>query len=482
MEIDTQIQDKLTERFSCLTPQAATALLREVERDKLRGGNTYPHEFVCAKLIQIMVDHRVTVMRLGTPETLFCAPFNIFLVDEKSEPSQRGIISRKSIMPIWNWLMSDLMRDVMPRLDADITHMLLSDDLAGAKRLMAEFHQKAGDEMWAALSAVEEGSREHMRYNALFGDASVLDDALEVARILQIAPALDQLSKNIPAGATLNRDADVQHMARLYRDFIKSTPAHVELGILLIAARLKKPYEILKVLKAHTRVESNIAVMRDPASVSGTTILISLENSMIEAINKIALYEDFDFVSKKITEFRDCAELFNNEFEISPKSLWGNRIIKIRNDLSSAISMQIGQLPRFINNLRYGREKLKSFQQESSKTAALQNSPNAYDVDQALYTAKLLMLAGLHIDQLSVNDALTRARNDSNKFIESISEMIVSDLSKAAGKEKDFIMRHFGPIVEMTQILQGDQLAALLERRGASASRAVRSKSTPQTR
>lgn len=467
MEIDRQKQQKLNERLAMLPAKAAIALLREVQSDELRGDDTYPHEFVRDQLIINLEKQGFASEHLGQPWILFCEPFDVFLVDVKNDTKQRGAILRKSIIAIWNWLLAELFPNELPDLEIKIIQALRDKKPDHARALMGEFHKQAGDRIWSELSVVEEGSRAHLSYNVKFGKPGVFEDALEMARVLRIAPALLQLRSQIREGLTLSDEQDVLQCHNLYKKFLQSADDHPELGMMLIARQLKNPYEVIKLAQYHTGAESDVVILPDPASQSGTLVLCDLDDSIGEAIKLISQYDDFPQVARKLTEFYDSMELFTSLIEISPRSSWGNRIIQTRNKLSSAIKMQIEQLPRLINILRYKRSTGRNVPQGDKESG-----PNSYDLNQSFYIAKLLQLSGRQLKQLSINDAYAKAKNEANNFIEAAAEITVTELAKGDQRKKRHVLTYFKPIVELTLILQGEELAALLERRGESAFRA----------
>ncbi len=468
MELDRQTREKLNAQLAFLPPKAALALLREVRRDEERGGNSYPHQFVAGKLRENLENQGFDAELLRQPWLLFSEPFQTFLVDRKNDARQRGAILKESAGIIWNWLWTELLSDQLPELEIRVLEALRDDRPSDARALMAAFHRQAGDRIWSQLSVVEEGSREHISYNSKFGKPGVFEDAMEIARALQIAPALIQLRSKMRAGLTLCHDEDVSHCHTLYRKFLKTADNHVELGMMLMARRLEKPYEVIKIIQHHVGAELDTIILRDPASQSATLVLCDLEDNIREALKLISQYQDFPLAAEKITDFYHSMAIFTSVVEISTRSLWGNRIIQIRNILSAAIKLQIEQLPRLIKILRY---KNKSQRFLSPKSGG-ESGPNAYDVNQTIYIARLLDLSGRFLSQLSINDAYAKARNEAINFLESVSEINVSELAKADAGEKNKILEYFKPVVELTLILQGEERAALLERRGESAFRA----------
>lgn len=468
MELDPHQREKLNQQLAALPPGSAISLLLEVQSDQLRGGDLYSHKFVLTKLIQILAGQGFKPEFLEQPKVLFREPFDAFLVDVKNDPKQRGTILRASLDVIWDWIATDLFLGQIQGMENKIIKALMANKPDDARALMSEFHQQVGDKIWSVLSPIEEGSREHIGYNAKFGKVGIFEDALEMARALQIAPALIQLRSKIRRGLTLNHDADVHHCHGLYMQFLSTADQHAELGMLLIAGRLENTYEILKLIKLHTTAEIDTDILRDPASQSGTLVLSNLQDSIGGSIKLISRYSDFPLVAKNITEFYHCTELFTSLVELSRKSLWGNMIFQNRNDLSTAIEQQIVQLPRLINLLRYKKGAQKFTQATNSDDIG----PSDYDIRQAVFIASLLRLAGRYLDQLSINDAYTKAKNEANIFVDSVAEIIVDELAKCDRQEKDTVLKYFKPMVELTLILQGEELASLLERRGDSAFRA----------
>ena len=88
--------DQLDAYLTGLTPKAAETLMREVERDRLRGGNGFPHEFVLEKARAVLQKNDASCDRIGSPRRVFCQPFEDLLVDRVAEEKQRGRIARSS--------------------------------------------------------------------------------------------------------------------------------------------------------------------------------------------------------------------------------------------------------------------------------------------------------------------------------------------------------------------------------------------------
>ena len=152
-----------------------------------------------------------------------------------------------------------------------------------------------------------------------------------------------------------NHNHDVIRCSGMFKNFKKFASDHHELGMLMISARLKHPYEIIKVIQHFNALDSDLLILRDPTSQSGTTVLQNLEQSISETIKLISQNDDFSAVAEKITEFYECAELFTSLMSISPKSIWGSLIFQIRSDLfrlrrdSNNLTIDVNQWQRFRN-------------------------------------------------------------------------------------------------------------------------------------
>ena len=141
MNLSSLKTEQLEAYLSSLTPAAARFLIREVELDRLRGGESFPHDLILTYARNALIDQEDQGERVGSPLRLFCSPFEDLLVDKTTADKQIGRIDRESIEPIWNWLCNELAVEQIGELDEILSRALIDDDRGSVSRCTRELHQ-----------------------------------------------------------------------------------------------------------------------------------------------------------------------------------------------------------------------------------------------------------------------------------------------------------------------------------------------------
>ena len=105
---DGQPIERLRAFLRELKPEVRALLTAELERAMLRGDDMPGAEMILTELRAEMRDGGKPAARPGSPQRMFFAPLDPFLVDDSPDRKHKGRISRTSIDPIWEWLCRDL--------------------------------------------------------------------------------------------------------------------------------------------------------------------------------------------------------------------------------------------------------------------------------------------------------------------------------------------------------------------------------------
>ena len=81
MELSQLKSEQLEAYLDSLTPKGAEFLVRQVERDRLKGGSNFPHEVILAKARAVLQRSNAAVSGLPDAEEWFCKPFQDLLTD-----------------------------------------------------------------------------------------------------------------------------------------------------------------------------------------------------------------------------------------------------------------------------------------------------------------------------------------------------------------------------------------------------------------
>ena len=169
MDLNQLKAEQLDAYLAALTPKAAAFLIREVERDRLKGGNAFPHDLVLGKAREVIRNAHKECVRLASPQRVFCQPFEGLLVDRTTEHKQTGRIARSSCDAVWSWLSKDIASDVLPQLSAQMAHAALSEDDEQIQELSNRLYKICHERLSAALDSIEPDTKAYGRIAAQLG-------------------------------------------------------------------------------------------------------------------------------------------------------------------------------------------------------------------------------------------------------------------------------------------------------------------------
>jgi len=106
---DALPSNKLREYLLELRPEARALLTSELERALLRGEAPPGASAILEQLRKNARREGRKLPRIGSPQRLFFAAVEPFLVSDIPERKHVGRIARASLDPIWRWICRDLM-------------------------------------------------------------------------------------------------------------------------------------------------------------------------------------------------------------------------------------------------------------------------------------------------------------------------------------------------------------------------------------
>src|SRR3954471_17280149 len=136
---ETVPKERLKQYLMELPAQARALLTTELERALMRGEEPPGASMILEALRGEARETGRKMPRLGTPQRLFFAPLEPFLVDDSPERKHRGRISRSSLDPIWNWICRDLVARRAKAYIEQVELLLTADETNGAEQVARAF-------------------------------------------------------------------------------------------------------------------------------------------------------------------------------------------------------------------------------------------------------------------------------------------------------------------------------------------------------
>jgi len=463
--------DQLDAVLQALTPESARTLIREVERDRLLGGKTIPHEFILRHARAVLGEAAGRGVRVGSPQRYFCVAFEDRLVDEAVPDKQSGRILRSSIGPVWTWLTERLAGEILEPVIEALTRAIIDKDQAEITRLAEQLCTTAGSQIRLALEELVPNTRIYLRTAAGLGGMRVLEDALDMAEALGYARLCATIHARTPAHIPALAHGEAEPFVALLRDLCGDSPAAVTTGLLAIMARLAVKTDILTIAVELMGTRKNAKLASSNAATVIECVLHDMELPAEHAIRDIRERAPVDRILANIAEFYGLAEGFENAIDLDLKGPWGKRLVKIRKRLSHAISAEIASAPRIIKSALFRRAVSPGAPATTTGSTALV-WPDQHDIHEAKFQVGLLNGIRHYLGQLPINAEYTRITAEVRLFLESLSEFVVDDVRSTCGETRACAEAYLEATAGILEIMFGDEAGELLRRRGRAAAQA----------
>ena len=464
VRISTLKAEQLESYLVSLTPAAARFLIREVELDRLKGGNSYDHDLVlkyARHALQMQGSH---FERVGTPLRLLCEPFADILVDSTTARKQGGRISRSSILPMWRWLTEDVAPERFAEMDRDLSLALLNEDRERIQHLTGQLHAMAAEKIAAALRGLGPDTKPYFRMVSQLGSARIVEDVLDIAGFLEKAPLLLEIRERLPAHIeSLGREETAAAFA-YYKQISDRTPEDAHLLLLILASRLRRPSEVLRIVTVIARSEKDADIRQTPMAMVCECLLHDMEVAALGALQAIGSRAPIALTRKFLAHFFEIAEAFVGLMDVDMKGVWGQRIVAIRNALSTNIRIEIESGPRLVKAALYGNRR-----RPLGPSATTVARPDQKAIEDAEYTVRLMLAVRPYLSQIPINAEFASIQSTVLSFIESVGEITIEDIRRSDGEERGGIEAYMSAIADFNELVFGAETAELLRRRARAA-------------
>lgn len=461
--LSTLRAEQIESYLASLTPAAARFLIREVELDRLKGGRTYDHDLVLKYARHALQMQDRHFARVGTPLRLLCEPFADILVDSTTARKQNGRIARSSILPMWRWLTQDVAPGRFAAIDRALSRALLAGDHDEIDGLARQLRAAAAEEIRAVLRDLEPDTKPYFQVAAQLGSARVVEDVRDIAGFLDNADLLQEIRARLPDHIeSMGREESAAALA--YHEQISGrAPEHAHLLLLILASRLRRPSEVLRVVPAIARSESDADIQQTPLAMVCECLLHDMEVAALGALQAIGSRAPIDLTRKFLAHFFEIGEAFVGLMDVDMKGVWGQRIVAIRNALSTNILIEIDGAPRLVKAALYSRRR------RSLGPGPTVAQPDEKSIDDAEYAVRLMLTVRPFLSQIPINAEFAGIQSTVLSFIESIGEITIEDLRCSEGEQRSCLEAYMRAIASFNELAFGDETAELLRRRARAA-------------
>lgn len=409
MDLDPIIAARLKAFLGGLGQVQARKLADAVERDRLAGGSSLPHE-------QILDGIRPILQRLATPRPglpsplrLFCEPFEDLLLSSPDDDAIPGRVSRQTLKLVWSWLKDDLLPDSINELSTRLADHTLNVKSEARHAVSAVLHAAASVALKAAL---DDGQTEDIAPNQspearknLIEEIRLIADTLEMASLA--FKLQDVLEKPLPEFDT----EMVVNARRVASPLIENQTHLLWTFLFLVRARLEKTWQILRL--AHALDEALAETGKKDARVMDRLsqfMAAELEMTAAKLENDAAILNDPLAFRDGVTNFISNAENIGREIQAAVlDSHYAERLAAIRIRLGARLCDICDHAPAEISRLL----PLQNYGLYANTTAGaeLDHRPSQADIDRALTFADFLRPNFSVFSQLGIDAVHAGARH-----------------------------------------------------------------------
>lgn len=464
MNLNQLKSEQLEAYLAALTPKAAEFLIREVERDRLKGGNAFPHELVLGKAREIIRKAEVSCARLSSAQRMFCKPFEGLLVDRTTELKSPGRITRSASQAVWKWLLTDIASDALPQLSVQLTEAALLEDAPKIQSLSGRLYKLCHERLDAALGSLEPDTKAYGRIAAHLGGEQILQDALEICHCLKRGAELLAHLDRAPMTVSDLSDEDVELYAQWYAEFESKCPGEAYFLLLSLMSRCPRAQDILNVVIQVVGSNDAEVIRRHSTGAAVEAMLHDIEVSAQRAREDIVACKGLTFIRAHLAQFHAHASALCDALELDLKGAWGHRLVAVRSELSATIGERIAAAPRLIKAAlirKSGRRELQS----TALTA-----PDPQKIEDAEFAVNLLIELRAFLGQLTLNAVYSRVKSEVEQFLEVIAERLLRDINDGPDDARTFALEGYLSAGRLMQTVFGKEAAELYLRRGRAAS------------
>ena len=439
-----------------LTGDIAARLANAIEADRLLDGRVLPHEAILESLRPALRDS--SAPRTPTPLRLFCRPFEDLLTSAPRKTKQKASIARASILPVWLWLGTDLIKTETESYITETKALILA-------RKYSESARRA-ESYWAAAGlALREGLKTQTARTAL-GDPLVLADAQEIALLLPAAADMLRIQEILPRQTPQFTEELVWQLRAIYDELAAKAPDVAPYVAVMAMNRLAKPWEALRLPMQICRQHNDTLISKTDMGLVGEIIFTRME-SLRDAVQATRHpFFDAQTLLDQVESFTEMSSAIVKEIELKRDGEWGQRLLKDRAQTGNVME---GFMDRAMREMSAALPMHKGTGATADFSRAIDDEKRGLAISYAklVVGSRNFAAAGsFAAKQKTTHEELSAYLR---RYIEDVvKELKISDPTRRAVAEIQFQL-----CVELTSLLFSNTEAALLQRRGKAAQSAA---------
>jgi len=396
---------------------------------------------------------------------LFTAPFEDFLFDGERKEKEAGLIPRTSVTPIWNWITKELVPDTLPAMAARVEKHIASGDEEALAAAVTVLVQAVGAAMAAAMERCDTDTKFANSTAAQLGGYAVLADAREIADVFAIVEEMQEMQLSIPRHIRAFDDRMVSGVRDLYNDLYERDPDRAIYLALAVMGRLECRWQILRLARKVALKNDDTMISRTDFSILGERLIGRLE--MIAGLfeNLRPGLSDLEELHRLIVEFSELSKGITREIELLRIGNWGQRLLKARNVISTAISDEFAHYPKDLANA-LPMQRLGGFGRAGPRRVEISHMPDEARIKRIRRELKFVHTTSELAQSIGAQAAFDKLLAELEAYMVTYEDAIIEEMRHCDPELVDHAESYLELAAEVSEKLTGQAGAATLIKRG----------------
>jgi hypothetical protein len=349
--------ERIWEFLRRLNPSTQSCLLAELERLELCGIDMPGSADIRARLrAELRTDG--STEGSASPSSYFFAPLEPLLVDGAPEHDNTGRIARGSLAPIWEWIGRDLLPIMARDYNEKMKGLIASGKHKEAQLAAVTFQTKVTKAVEGFLKSPATGEQARTKLAAYTASRSAFGDLIKIMAALRAREPIAKFNEALPAKISKFDDAQVGKIASQLAVFRKTDADALPFALALVAARLKTPWQLIRLATKASLSKSAADVAATPNAIAVSMVLDQIDDNR-QAL-RMALKNNRVIVARDI-----LADVYNTEYALRVRirefeeSEWGKRLRQIMDEIAALVDAEVSRFPDEVGHVLTSRSLRK---------------------------------------------------------------------------------------------------------------------------
>ncbi len=269
--------ERIWEFLRRLNPSTQSCLLTELERLELCGIDMPGSADIRARLrTELRKDG--SAEGSASPSSYFFAPLEPLLVDGAPEHDNLGRIARGSLAPIWEWIGRDLLPIMARDYNDKMKGLIASNKHKEAQLAAVTFQTKVTKAVEGFLKSPETGEPARAKLAAYTASRTAFGDLIKIMAALRAREAIAKFNEALPAKISKFDDAQINKIGAQLVAFRKTDAGALPFALALVAARLKTPWQLIRLATKASRSMNAADVAGTPNAIAVSMVLDQIDD------------------------------------------------------------------------------------------------------------------------------------------------------------------------------------------------------------